>query len=347
MTRPFDRATFSLESGRTKHPPSAAALLEIPGTAFAKTETRAGGFGDIWKATWNGKAVAVKRILRKGQMNDEQSEDTVDKMLLKEQSILLRLKHDHILSVEGMCRFPLGPEEICLVLPFVEDFCTLLDFLRVHHEPAPHTLKNVLVQQDGNNGPWKALICDFGLSKVVPVGFEASLSSTTDRAGVVLAPELLVGAGETRRDRPTDVFAFGYLIYKAYTIACMPPQTTGMESTAQAGGEVQVLSERRPAGPPARASWTDTAAVLPVWIYQWLTIGSERPNINDWEKMRPIGQKVKILLGVRPRRPPQADLTTAMWELVERCWHQDPNMRPTMIEVVAELPRCAPGAPTA
>ena len=45
----------------------------------------------------------------------------------------------------------------------------------------------------------------------------------------------------------------------------------------------------------------------------------------------------RILDGVRPVRPRNAEdigLTPELWELLERCWNQDPARRPTIEEVV-------------
>jgi len=44
-----------------------------------------------------------------------------------------------------------------------------------------------------------------------------------------------------------------------------------------------------------------------------------------------------IINGGRPARPQEAQglgLTNSVWEMVVRCWDQDPVLRPTMTEVV-------------
>jgi len=50
-----------------------------------------------------------------------------------------------------------------------------------------------------------------------------------------------------------------------------------------------------------------------------------------------IGAAGRILDGVRPERPQNANdigLTPGIWELLGRCWDQDPARRPTIEEVV-------------
>ena len=46
---------------------------------------------------------------------------------------------------------------------------------------------------------------------------------------------------------------------------------------------------------------------------------------------------LRVLRGGRPERPRNAQavgLTDEMWKLLQRCWQQDPDKRPTMEEVV-------------
>lgn len=46
------------------------------------------------------------------------------------------------------------------------------------------------------------------------------------------------------------------------------------------------------------------------------------------------GAAVTVLSGERPMRPARPDLTNDLWEITERCWHQDPQCRPEISEVV-------------
>ena len=41
--------------------------------------------------------------------------------------------------------------------------------------------------------------------------------------------------------------------------------------------------------------------------------------------------------GERPNRPQEQDLTDPVWEMTERCWQEDPVLRPRMKEAVAVL----------
>jgi hypothetical protein len=39
----------------------------------------------------------------------------------------------------------------------------------------------------------------------------------------------------------------------------------------------------------------------------------------------------------RPSRPINQELTDQLWEMIERCWREEPSQRPTIREVVALL----------
>ena len=61
-----------------------------------------------------------------------------------------------------------------------------------------------------------------------------------------------------------------------------------------------------------------------------------------FQKHAPAVAALCVLKGERPEKPRNAQqigLTGEMWELLESCWHQDPEKRPTMEEVVRRWQR--------
>ena len=44
-----------------------------------------------------------------------------------------------------------------------------------------------------------------------------------------------------------------------------------------------------------------------------------------------------IMSGERPPRPTHNNLTNELWALVQKCWNQDPHLRPTVSEVLNTL----------
>ena len=40
-----------------------------------------------------------------------------------------------------------------------------------------------------------------------------------------------------------------------------------------------------------------------------------------------------VLVGIRPSRPAHRSCTDGLWALIQRCWDQDPHLRPEILEV--------------
>lgn len=47
----------------------------------------------------------------------------------------------------------------------------------------------------------------------------------------------------------------------------------------------------------------------------------------------PVTAMLAIMAGKRPPRPTHATFTDSLWSLMQRCWDQDPHMRPEVSEV--------------
>jgi hypothetical protein len=51
----------------------------------------------------------------------------------------------------------------------------------------------------------------------------------------------------------------------------------------------------------------------------------------------PAAAAFAILKGLRPSRPENTVVTEKLWMLMNRCWAQDPRLRPDMSEVLQGL----------
>ncbi|KAJ7737339.1 TKL/TKL-ccin protein kinase [Mycena metata] len=137
-------------------------------------------------------------------------------------------------------------------------------------------VQNVLVNARG-----RAVICDFGLSKIIDErGFTSSCAGTL----AYMAPELFTIIDHTtqvasRTTKATDVYSFGLLGLEIYS--SQPPQ-------------------RRP----------------------------RRPFILQ-----------EVLAEMQPQREevPADIVPPRIWDLLERCWALDPELRPSMTRVVESL----------
>jgi hypothetical protein len=59
-----------------------------------------------------------------------------------------------------------------------------------------------------------------------------------------------------------------------------------------------------------------------------------RPPFAD---RSPTSVAVEVLSGKRPDRPMHPDLTDRLWDMIQRCWEQEPLRRPEISEVVSLL----------
>ncbi|KAJ7778493.1 kinase-like domain-containing protein [Mycena metata] len=195
--------------------------------------TFAGGFGDVYRASYNNKPVALKHVRHFLQNSD--SEIRRIRLKLCQEALVWRdLRHPQILSFIGIDRESF-PSSLCLVSPWMEHG-NILRYLKHHgHANVDKLLyqvaqgleylhsqnivhgdlrgTNILITKD-----WTACLTDFGLS-----GFsDATASTSTGRRGSLywMAPELLSPDRfglKFIRTPATDVYAFGCLCLELYT----------------------------------------------------------------------------------------------------------------------------------
>ncbi|EJD51692.1 kinase-like protein [Auricularia subglabra TFB-10046 SS5] len=194
------------------------------------------GFSDVYRGHFAGRpneAVAIKRLRYTGE--DDDGNSRMDRALEKEITALMRIRHPFILSFLGLVILNYDP---CIVTPWAEKG-TVRKYLKgnptadrekivrevaaaLEHLHSGNALRdgtvivhgdihsnNVLIGSDGS-----ALLCDFGICKLIPPGQMASLSlRTAGPQGMVayVAPEL--HSNDTLRSVKSDVFSFGMLIY--------------------------------------------------------------------------------------------------------------------------------------
>ncbi|KAF7358833.1 Kinase-like protein [Mycena sanguinolenta] len=183
-----------------------------------------GGFGTVFRGTWNRTEVAIKLVRNPAGIAADVS------LLQKEVHIWKTLRHPNILQFLGANTLDDAP---FVVMPLVP--CNSREFLRARSDFDPlyilcdislgleylHARKishgdlkgiNVMVEPLG-----RALLCDFGLARI-----KADMTSRTRTKGDAfvpgsrnwMAPELLSGSLPRT---PSDVYAFGMTLYELYT----------------------------------------------------------------------------------------------------------------------------------
>ncbi|KAF7305854.1 TKL/TKL-ccin protein kinase [Mycena chlorophos] len=258
-----------------------------------------GGNADIFRGTLNrpnGRKIPVAIKVLRLSGNDSQHKATFRRMK-REVRVWSQLKHPNVLPFLGVCGDLFGWP--VLVSPFYEDG-HVGEYLKKYPEADRHALtlgaangltylhrremvhgdlkvQNVLVDANG-----RAVICDFGLAKIVNErGFTSNCIGTV----AYMAPELFTVPGNHSRGRwttttkATDVYSFGLL---------------GLEIFS---GE-----------PPKRRQ--------------------TNPVVTE-----------RILADMQPRREDvDADVVAPeIWSLLEKCWHSNARMRPTMTRVLRLL----------
>ncbi|KAJ7263394.1 kinase-like domain-containing protein [Mycena rebaudengoi] len=187
-------------------------------------EIGSGGFGTVYKGTWNRTAVAIKLVHNHSGVSANST------LLRKELDIWMTLRHPNILQFLGANTMDDRPFVVMPLLPYhapeflrarpdfeplhiLRDISLGLEYL--HSRKICHgDLKgiNVLVEEFG-----RALLCDFGLARIKAdiTSRTRSLSDTVvSGSRNWMAPELLSGSLPRM---PSDIYAFGMTVYELYT----------------------------------------------------------------------------------------------------------------------------------
>lgn len=187
-----------------------------------------GAFGTVWKATWRGTEVAVKRLKL------VHFDDLAEKEFIREIELMNRMRHPNIVEFIGAIQ---EPDRLCLVTEFVAlgslasqlrkgpikpvvkvkimlDTCRGMAFLHasgiIHRDMKPD---NLLVVSLAADAPVSVKITDFGTSKT-----QSSEDSSQMTKGlgtpIYMAPEILENE---EYSMPADVYSFAVSAYEIWT----------------------------------------------------------------------------------------------------------------------------------
>ncbi|KAJ6542619.1 kinase-like domain-containing protein [Mycena capillaripes] len=228
--------------------------------------TFAGGFGDIYRATYGNKTVAVKHMRHFIQSSEIRD---IRLKLCREALVWKDLRHPHILTFIGIDRESF-PSSLCMISPWMEHG-TVLNYLKDHgranvdkllyeiaqglqylhsHNIVHGDLRgaNILINED-----WSACLADFGLSVFANA---TTTMHTSTRAGSIhwMAPELIdperFGC-KFARTPASDVYAFGCVCFELYT--GRPP----FSELSQPAALLRVVNGERPRRPPCSPPMSD------------------------------------------------------------------------------------------
>ncbi|KAF7373383.1 hypothetical protein MSAN_00547900 [Mycena sanguinolenta] len=300
------RLIIRLSEARDQLPAS----LFISGvTNWDEHPTFSGGFGDIYRASYNGTTVALKRI-RVFQAGAGSPRSRLQ--FCREALVWQTLRHEYVLPLIGIDRETFS--SFCMVSPWMQHG-TIVKYLSEHGRSDAdkmllqiaeglaylHSMKivhgdlrgsNILVSDD-----WNACLADFGLASVIEdpasttSGAGALITSTANHAGSLrwFAPELIAptffGCDRFVRTTASDVYAFACVCVELYT-----------------------------GSPPFFDVSPDVAAML------------------------------KVVAGERPSRP--ESMSDHLWDLVTTAWAQHLRERTSMEKIIESMRAPAEGSVT-
>ncbi|KAJ7788554.1 kinase-like domain-containing protein [Mycena olivaceomarginata] len=246
--------------------------------------TFGGAYGDIYRASYNQKPVALKYMRAVHFMRGSDLR-RIRLKFCREALVWRALHHKNILPCLGIDGDSF-PSSLCMVSPWMEHG-TIMNYLEEYgHGNVDKLLyevaqgleylhlcgivhgdlrgTNILIAED-----WSACLADFGLS----IFSDATASMTTNRAGSLywMAPELLDPDRLENKFRTpaSDVYAFGCVCLELYT--GRPP----FADLPEPGAMMKVIKGQRPerpSGPPAMSDilwqhvtefWSNTPSARP------------------------------------------------------------------------------------
>ncbi|KAL0959682.1 hypothetical protein HGRIS_011380 [Hohenbuehelia grisea] len=286
--------------------------LLIDGVTLLETESVSGGaFADIYRATYNGQQIALKR-LRVWERSDRLRIHRVTplttnllvtgidartlQMICQEALLWRRLQHPYVLPFIGVDPSIYSPS-ICLASPWMENG-TILSYMTengvlhlerhlleiaqgleyLHNENIVHgDLRGANILVDSS---WHARIADFGLSVLSEATINNSETSNSAGAARWMAPELhdpeAFDLPRHQKTKASDVYAFGCTCLELY---------------------------------------------------------SHKPPFHDVRN--PTTVVLKVLRGERPTIP--ASVTRRMRDIIQVSWSQNHADRPMILDVISML----------
>uniref|UniRef100_A0A8C9AT78 Mitogen-activated protein kinase kinase kinase n=1 Tax=Prolemur simus TaxID=1328070 RepID=A0A8C9AT78_PROSS len=160
----------------------------------------AGGFGQVYRATWQGQEVAVKAARR----DPEQDAAAAAESVRREARLFAMLRHPNIIELRGVC---LRQPHLCLVLEFARGGALNRALAAANAAPDPLLLEKI-EHDDVCNKTLK--ITDFGLAR------EWHRTTKMSAAGTYawMAPEVIKSS---LFSKGSDIWSYGVLLWELLT----------------------------------------------------------------------------------------------------------------------------------
>ncbi|KAJ8079791.1 hypothetical protein PM082_016613 [Marasmius tenuissimus] len=240
--------------------------------ALSTPVVAAGGFGDLWKGTCNGRSVGLKcmKVFLCSNIG------TLCMEFCKEVLLWKRLNHRFVLPLLGIAHFLKSSKHDTsgdILVTLLYEVSQGIEYL--HSEGVIHgDIKGVNILIDDEGHP---VLTDFGLTFLRNAQYDPDGPKGTLRW---IAPELL--GGNSDPTFASDIYSFGHVCIEVYT---------GKQPFDELRQDIAVMFH--------------------------------------------------VVKGERPPRPPR--MPKDVWALVNRCWDQQSDLRPSAQEVYRELARIVGG----
>ncbi|KAB5593151.1 Tyrosine kinase family catalytic domain containing protein [Ceratobasidium theobromae] len=270
---------------------------QIDDRSLSSRPVASGAFGDIWRARhWDGRELAIKSLRFYGSLNSF-SRHQLERSSAKELLIWSKLQHPNVLKLLGICVIS---GEIGMVSEWMPNG-NVTEY--VFNHPEADRLKLI-------------------------VGVAAGLSYLHSKGivhGDLKGLNVVVAKDET-----VKLVDFGLTKLTEETIGISVTATS-----ARVGGTARWMARElidHEEGLDAVVTFESDVYALGMTILEILT------GCPPFAEMRNDMQVISaVLMGRLPRRPPAEDapqLSDELWELMNGCWDQDRNARPSASQVL-------------
>ncbi|KAJ7139295.1 kinase-like domain-containing protein [Mycena epipterygia] len=272
--------------------------FSISGLEKVGHQVAGGGFGDVWKSVVDGQTVAVKSM----RIFQDVDVKTALKEFGREAVIWRQLSHPNLLPFFGLYYLD---TKLCLVSPWMEHG-HLLQFLR----NAPSTIDRVSVDS----------LCSPQILDVA-MGLEY-LHRNKVVHGDLKATNILVTPSNRACIADFGLSAISDVLPLLFTHSTPTPRP--------GGGTVRYQAPELLSGKNSIHFGSDVYAFACV-CYEILT-----GTVPFFDLAQEMAVAINVIDGHRPSRPETVSWDN-LWVLIEDCWKQEPDQRPTMAEILQRL----------
>eukprot|EP01119_Soliformovum_irregulare_P009844 TRINITY_DN236_c0_g1_i31.p1 TRINITY_DN236_c0_g1~~TRINITY_DN236_c0_g1_i31.p1 ORF type:complete len:1303 (+),score=262.43 TRINITY_DN236_c0_g1_i31:316-3909(+) len=248
-------------------------LALLKGNVIVEKKIGEGQFGEVFRGTWDGNTVAMKK------MKEDDAEDFVSEM-----ATLSKVVHPHVVQYFGMVRVE---EQVYLMMEYmslgsVKSGMKMLDgnvrsmldvaaqsaagMIHLHDKGILHrdlALRNILFANAGSG--FVAKVADFGMSRVAEKGHYSSIGGKI--AVKWAAPEVL---DHHQFSKASDVWAFGVTLWELFSNGSDPYPGMTMSET----------NERVPEGHRMTPPTSCPQQIQKLILQMWETDPSHRPSFH-------------------------------------------------------------------